>query len=185
MTKTNRPGQTIWLTGLPSAGKSTIAQLVAGELRRRGERVEVLDGDAIRNHLSKGLGYSKADRDENIRRIGFVAALLARNGVTAVVAAISPYRSVRDEVRRMHGPGEFVEVHVATPVDVCARRDVKGLYADQRRGKLTGLTGVDDPYEPPLLPELRIPADMESPVESAGRVLALVANGSHPTTARG
>lgn len=167
-------GRTVWLTGLPSAGKSTIAELVAGDLLAEGERVEVLDGDVVRTYLSKGLGYSKEDRDENIRRIGFVASLLARNGVKVLVAAISPYRAVRDEVRVLHGPGEFLEVHVATPVEVCAERDVKGLYAKQRAGELKGLTGVDDPYEPPHEPELRIQAHEETARESADRVLALL-----------
>src|SRR2546426_8418059 len=160
-------GKTIWLTGLPSAGKSTIAEILAEQLRSQGGRVEILDGDIVRQYLSKGLGFSKEDRDENIRRIGFVASLLARNGVKAIVAAISPYREVRDEVRSLHGPGEFLEIHVATPVEVCAQRDVKGLYAKQRAGELKGLTGVDDPYEAPVAPELRIEAQAESPRESA------------------
>jgi adenylylsulfate kinase len=137
--------------------------------------VEVLDGDVVRTYLSKGLGFSREDRDENIRRIGFVASLLSRHGVTVIVAAISPYGAVRDEVRRLHGPGEFFEVYVATPIDVCVVRDVKGLYARQRSGELKGLTGVDDPYEPPEHPELRIPAHLETPRESADRVLALLA----------
>src|SRR2546423_5628386 len=167
-------GRTIWLTGLPSAGKSTIAEIVAEELRRRGERVEVLDGDIIRTYLSRGLGFSKEDRDENIRRIGFVASLLARNGVKVLVAAISPYREVRDEVRALHGPGEFLEVHVATPVEVCEERDVKGLYAKARKGEITGFTGVDDPYEAPLEPELRIHTHRESAAESAQRIVEVL-----------
>jgi adenylylsulfate kinase len=167
-------GRTLWLTGLPSAGKSTIAEIVAADLRERGERVEVLDGDIVRQYLSKGLGFSKEDRDENIRRIGFVAALLARNGVTVIVAAISPYREVRDEVRALHGAGEFVEIHVATPVEVCAERDVKGLYAKQKAGEMKGLTGVDDPYEAPVDPELRIDAHSETARQSADRVLSLL-----------
>lgn len=167
-------GRTVWLTGLPSAGKSTIADLVAAELRRRGALVEVLDGDVVRTHLSKGLGFSKQDRDENIRRIGFVAGLLARNGVTVIVAAISPYRQVRDEVRALHRSSGFLEVHVATPVEVCMVRDVKGLYGKYARGELKGLTGVDDPYEPPLNPELRLSAHDESPWASAERILALI-----------
>jgi adenylylsulfate kinase len=160
-------GRTIWLTGLPSAGKSTIAEIVAADLRAAGERVEVLDGDIVRMYLSKGLGFSKEDRDENIRRIGFVASLLARNGVKVIVAAISPYRDVRNEVRALHNDGEFIEVHVATPVEVCAERDVKGLYAKQRAGEMKGLTGVDDP-------ELRVEAHEETARESADRVLALL-----------
>jgi adenylylsulfate kinase len=167
-------GRTIWLTGLPSAGKTTIAEIVAEELRGRGERVEVLDGDVVRTHLCRDLGYTKEDRDENIRRIGYVASLLARNGVKVVVAVISPYRDVRDEVRALHSDGQFLEIHVATPVEVCADRDVKGLFAKQRAGELRGLTGVDDPYEPPIDPELRVDAHVETPRESADKVLALL-----------
>ncbi len=145
-------GLTVWLTGLPSAGKTTIAHALEKRLLTAGHRVEVLDGDVLRTHLTRGLGFSREDREENVRRIGFVAHLLSRNGVVAVVSVISPYRAVRDEVRELHS-GRFFEVHVATPVDVCAERDVKGLYAKQRAGEITGLTGVDDPYEPPLHPE--------------------------------
>ncbi len=169
-------GRTVWLTGLPSAGKSTIASIVATDLRTRGKAVEVLDGDVVRTYLSKGLGFSKEDRDENIRRIGFVAGLLARNGVTVIVAAISPYAAAREEVRALHRPGTFLEVHVATPIDVCVARDDKGLYAKQRLGQLKGLTGIDDPYEAPENPALRIPADRETPRESADRVLELLAS---------
>jgi len=146
-------GLTVWLTGLPSAGKTTLAAALEKRLLAEGHRVEVLDGDVMRTRLTKGLGFSPEDRDENIRRIGFVAHLLSRNGVIAVVPVISPYRSVRDEIRELHD-GRFFEVHVATPVGVCAERDVKGLYARQRAGELSGLTGVDDPYEPPVSPEL-------------------------------
>ena len=146
-------GLTVWLTGLPSAGKTTIAHALEKRLLAVGHRVEVLDGDVLRTHLTRGLGFSHADREENVRRIGFVAHLLARNGVVAVVSVISPYRAVRDELRELHA-GRFFEVHVATPVEICAERDVKGLYARQRAGELTGLTGVDDPYEAPLQPEL-------------------------------
>jgi adenylylsulfate kinase len=148
-------GLTVWLTGLPSAGKTTLAHALEKRLLAEGHRVEVLDGDVVRTHLTRGLGFSREDREENVRRIGFVAHLLSRNGVVVVVSVISPYRSVRDELRELHA-GRFFEVHVATPVEVCARRDVKGLYARQRAGDLTGLTGVDDPYEPPLQPELVI-----------------------------
>ena len=172
--RTPSGGCTIWLTGLPSAGKSTIAREVARALRERGRRVEVLDGDEMRRTLTRGLGFSREDRDENIRRIGFVASLLARNGVVAIVAAISPYRQARAEARALHAPGSFLEVFVATPVEVCAQRDPKGLYARQRSGELRGLSGVDDPYEPPEQPELVVPAHQETPGESAARVLALL-----------
>jgi adenylylsulfate kinase len=163
-------GCVIWLTGLPSSGKSTIAEALAPALRARGERVEVLDGDVVRENLSKGLGFSKEDRDVNIRRIGFVAELLARNGVKVITAAISPYRSVRDEVRQLVGD-HFFEVYISTPVEVCERRDVKGLYAKARSGALKGFTGVDDPYEPPHTPEIEISTEGESPEESAARVI--------------
>ena len=163
-------GCVIWLTGLPSAGKSTIAEALAPALRARGERVELLDGDVVRENLSRGLGFSKEDRDINIRRIGFVAHLLARNGVKVITAAISPYRSVRDEVRENVGE-DFLEVYVSTPLEVCESRDVKGLYAKARSGALKGFTGIDDPYEPPLDPEIEIVTQGESPEESAARVI--------------
>ena len=163
-------GCVIWLTGLPSAGKSTIAEALAPALRARGERVELLDGDVVRENLSKGLGFSKEDRDINIRRIGFVAHLLARNGVKVITAAISPYRSVRDEVRENVGE-DFLEVYVSTPLEVCESRDVKGLYAKARAGALKGFTGIDDPYEPPFSPEIEIATRGESPEESAARVI--------------
>ena len=166
-------GLTVWLTGLPSAGKTTIAHALEKRLLADGHRVEALDGDVLRTHLTRGLGFSREDREENVRRIGFVAHLLSRNGVVVVVSVISPYRAVRDELRELHA-GRFFEVHVATPVDVCAQRDVKGLYAKQRAGEITGLTGVDDPYEPPLAPEVTIPTH-ELPVDDAvERVLAAI-----------
>jgi adenylylsulfate kinase len=168
-------GVTVWFTGLPSAGKTTIANLVGGWLAESGHPVEVLDGDVVRSHLSRGLGFSKADRDENIRRIGYVAGLLTGHGVTVLVSAVSPYRAVRDELRTTIGRvGGFLEVHVATDLATCRARDVKGLYARQARGELRGLTGVDDPYEPPLAPELVLDTAVEPPEASAGRVLALL-----------
>jgi len=149
-------GATVWFTGLPSAGKTTVATAVAERLRGSGRRVEVLDGDAVREHLSAGLGFSRADRDTNVARIGFVAELLARNGVLVLAAVISPYATARDAVRARHVASgtPFLEVHVATPVEVCSVRDVKGLYAKQRAGHISGLTGVDDVYEAPSAPEL-------------------------------
>jgi adenylylsulfate kinase len=150
-------GAVVWLTGLPSAGKSTIAAALAARLAGDGRAVEVLDGDVVRPELCADLGYSRADRNENVRRIGYVADLLARHGVVAVCPVVSPYRSARDAVRERVGAG-FVEVWVSTPVEVCAERDVKGLYARQRAGAVTGLTGVDDPYEPPVAPEVVVPA---------------------------
>jgi len=163
-------GCCVWFTGLSGAGKSTIAELVVAELSARGRYVELLDGDEVREHLSKGLGFSKADRDTNILRIGFVASLLARNGVTAVTAAISPYRAVRDEVRGWID--NFVEVHVATALEDCEARDVKGLYAKARAGEIPEFTGVSDPYEPPENPELRIETAGHTPAESAAEVVA-------------
>lgn len=147
---------TVWLTGLPSAGKSTIARALEQRLVEAGRPVEVLDGDVVRTHLTKDLGFSREDRRENVLRIGFVASLLSRHSVTVICPVIAPYRADRDEVRALH-EGDFVEVYISTPVDVCSDRDVKGLYAKQRAGEMTGLTGVDDPYEPPLAPEVVIP----------------------------
>ncbi len=162
---TDEKGFCLWFTGLSGSGKTTIANLLVKELRRRGSRLEVLDGDIVRENLSKGLGFSKEDRDENIRRIGYVADLLSRNGVVVLASVISPYREIRDEVRELHGD-RFFEVYVSTPVDVCSQRDVKGLYAKQRAGELKGLTGVDDPYEPPLSPELVVPTHEQTLEES-------------------
>jgi adenylylsulfate kinase len=163
----------LWFTGLSAAGKSTIASLVAHELRSRGERVEVLDGDEVRRHLSYGLGFSRADREENLRRIAYVADLLSRNGVHVVTAAISPFRSTRDEVRLRLGD-RFVEVYVNAPLEVCVRRDPKGLYAKALRGEIENFTGVSDPYEPPLHPELTLHTSRETAADCAARVLAYV-----------
>lgn len=162
-------GFTLWFTGLPSSGKSTLAQLVAAELRARGRGVEVLDGDVVRTHLSKGLGFSKEDRDENIRRIGFVCGLLSRHGVAAIAAAISPYRAIRDEVRA--ATANFVEIYVKASVEACAQRDVKGLYKKALAGEIKNFTGVNDPYEPPLNPELTVETEKESPKQSVSAIL--------------
>ena len=166
-------GLTLWFTGLSGAGKSTVARLVEADLRARGRRVEVLDGDEVRENLSKGLGFSKEDRDTNVRRIAFVADLLSRNGVVAITAAISPYRAIREEARALHGD-RFVEIHVRASVDACAERDVKGLYARALRGEIPAFTRVSDPYEEPLAPDVVLDTETESPAESAARVLAHV-----------
>ncbi|MGY1438710.1 adenylyl-sulfate kinase [Streptomyces reniochalinae] len=162
-------GATVWLTGLPSAGKTTIATALAERLRGEGRRVEVLDGDEIRTFLSAGLGFSRAERDTNVQRIGFVAELLASHGVTVLVPVIAPYADSREAVAKRHAAEgtPYVEVHVATSLRVCSQRDVKGLYAKQAAGELTGLTGVDDPYEEPESPDLRLETDGRSVTESA------------------
>lgn len=162
-------GCTLWFTGLSGAGKSTISGLVEEELRRRGARVELLDGDVIRDHLSKGLGFSKEDRDTNIERIAFVCALLTRNDVIAIAAAISPYRAGRNLARE--AIGNFIEVFVDCPLDVCVERDTKGLYKKALAGEITNFTGVSDPYEEPQAPELTINTDQESAQESAAKVV--------------
>jgi adenylylsulfate kinase len=169
-------GATIWLTGLPSAGKTTIARALAERLAADGHRVEVLDGDEIREFLSAGLGFSREDRHTNVQRIGFVAQLLAAHGVKTLVPVIAPYADSREAVRKRHeeaGTG-YVEVHVATPLEICSERDVKGLYARQAAGELSGLTGVDDPYEAPADPDLRIAAHEQSVEESADALHALL-----------
>ncbi len=164
-------GLTVWLTGLPSAGKTTLATALKERLLAAGHRhVELLDGDAVRRSLTRDLGFSRADRIENVVRVGYVAHLLSRNGVIVICSLISPHREARDQVRKLHGD-RFFEVHVATPPEVCARRDVKGLYAMQRAGELTGLTGVDDTYEPPLHPEVVVPAHEQTVEESVDTVL--------------
>ena len=163
-------GFTLWFTGLSGAGKTTLARLVEAELDSRGHKVEVLDGDVIRTNLSKGLGFSKEDRDTNIRRIGFVCNLLTRNDVVAIAAAISPYREVREELRR--DIGAFVEVYVRCPISVLAERDVKGLYKKALAGEIKNFTGVDDPYETPFAPEVIVETDIETPEQSAARIIA-------------
>ncbi len=163
-------GVTVWFTGLSGAGKTTICQAVEEKLRSGGYQLEVLDGDIVRENLTKGLGFSKEDRDENIRRIGFVAHLLTRNGVIVLVSAISPYRAVREEVRQKIG--DFVEVYVSTPLEVCEERDVKGLYKRARAGQIKQFTGIDDPYEPPLNPEVNCQTQQETIEESTAKVLA-------------
>jgi len=165
-------GFTVWFTGLSGSGKTTIAHQLEQVLRDRGLKVELLDGDVVRTHLSKGLGYSKEDRDTNIRRIGFVCQLLSRNGVAAIASAISPYRAIRDEVRA--NTADFVEVYVKCPMEVLQERDVKGLYAKAIAGEIPNFTGVSDPYEEPLDPEVTIETDKESEEESLNKVLAKI-----------
>ena len=173
MTATELPrGATRWLTGLPSAGKTTLANALAAAIAPSGRAVEILDGDAVRPVLSPELGYSRADRDANVARIGWVASLLARNGVLVIAAVVSPFAEARGKVGEVHAAAgaSFLEIHVATPLDVCAERDVKGLYAKQRDGKLAGLTGVDDEYEPPTAPALRLDT-AQSTVEASVQAL--------------
>lgn len=162
-------GFTVWFTGLSCSGKTTISRHVAEELRKRGLKVEVLDGDVVRTNLSKGLGFSKEDRDINIKRIGFVCKLLSRNGVVAIGAAISPYREVRDYNRREIG--DFVEVYCKCPLEVCIERDVKGLYKKALAGEIPNYTGVSDPYEEPLDPEVVLETDKEEEGESVAKVM--------------
>lgn len=162
-------GFTIWFTGLPCSGKSTLAQLLQPELERRGHTVDILDGDVVRTHLTRGLGFSREDRDENIRRIGFVCMLISRHGGIAIAAAISPYRNIRDEVRATIE--NFVEVYVDAPLEECIRRDVKGMYTKAMAGELPDFTGVSAPYEPPHKPEVTLHTEKESAQQSAGRIL--------------
>jgi adenylylsulfate kinase len=165
-----RNGFCLWFTGFSGAGKSTIANIVVDELRARGLPVELLDGDEVREHLSKGLGFSKEDRDTNIRRIAFVANLLSRNGVPVITAAISPYREIRDEARQMMDD-RFIETYVKASVEACEERDVKGLYAKARAGEIKEFTGVSDPYEPPESPEIVCETEQETPEESARKIV--------------
>ena len=169
----SKKGFTLWLTGLSGAGKTTLAVALDREMRARGMAVEVLDGDEIRTNLSKGLGFSKEDRDTNIRRIGYVCRLLSRNGVAAISAAISPYREVRDEVRRLieADGAAFIEVFVKCPIEVLAERDVKGLYKKALAGELKGFTGVSDPYEEPFAPEVVIESNREAVEFSVTKIL--------------
>lgn len=163
-------GVTLWFTGLSGAGKTTISQAVEKELRLLNYKVESLDGDVVRQNLTKGLGFSREDRDENIRRIGFVANLLTRNQVIVLVSAISPYREIRTEVRDRIG--NFIEVYVNAPLEVCEARDVKGLYKKARSGIIKNFTGIDDPYEPPINPEVECKTDSETLEQSVAKVLA-------------
>ena len=165
-------GLTVWVTGLSGAGKTTMSEALAKELEIRGLKVELLDGDVIRTNLSKGLGFSKADRDTNIRRVGFVAHLLTRNEVICIASVISPYREIREEIRGRIG--SFLEVYVKCPLEVCEERDVKGLYAKARAGEIRGFTGIDDPYEEPENPDLVCHTSRESIDESAAKVVAMI-----------
>ena len=162
-------GVTIWFTGLPSSGKSTLARILERRFRQGGLKCELLDGDVVRTNLSKGLGFSREDRDTNIKRIGFVAHLLTRNDVIAIASAISPYREVRDYCRRLIG--NFVEVYVKCSIEECEKRDVKGLFKKARSGEIKGFTGVDDPYEEPLHAEVICETEKESAEESADKVI--------------
>jgi adenylyl-sulfate kinase len=161
-------GLTIWLTGLSGAGKSTLAMVVEQHLRGCGRNVEVLDGDIVRTHLSKGLGFSREDRNTNIKRIAFVSGLLTRNGVVCITAAIAPYREAREQARKEIG--NFVEVYVKCPIEVCRQRDIKGLYRLVDEGKIKNFTGIDDPYEEPEHPELIVETDKETITESVARI---------------
>src|SRR5436190_1081137 len=164
-------GFCLWFTGLSGSGKTTITNLLVRELRARGSKLEVLDGDIVRENLSKGLGFSKEDRDTNIRRIAFVANLLSRNGVPVITAAISPYREIRDEAREMMDD-RFIEIYVKASVEICEERDVKGLYAKARSGEIKEFTGVSDPYEEPQNPEIVVETEKQAPEESAAQILA-------------
>ncbi|HEU5318377.1 MAG TPA: adenylyl-sulfate kinase [Chloroflexota bacterium] len=173
-------GFTIWFTGLSGAGKTTITQRLEPALRARGLRVEILDGDVVRTNLSKGLGFSREDRDTNVRRIGFVCRLLSRNGAVAIAAAISPYRQAREDVRReIAAEAGFFEVYVKCPIEELVRRDVKGLYAKALRGEIANFTGVSDPYEEPVDPEIVVDTERESVDESVARILAGLEKAGH------
>jgi adenylyl-sulfate kinase len=170
----NHQGFTLWFTGLSGSGKSTLSEALARDFRERGVKFEVLDGDEVRTNLSKGLGFSKEDRDTNIRRIGYVARLLARNGVIAMTAAISPYQEIRDEIREAteRDGAKFIEIYCECPIPVLAERDVKGLYKKALAGEIKNFTGVSDPYEAPVKPEVHVHSDTESISDSAAKILA-------------
>jgi sulfate adenylyltransferase len=170
----HRQGVCIWFTGLSGAGKSTTADVLTVLLLEHGRQVTVLDGDVVRTHLSKGLGFGKEDRDTNVRRIGFVAAEIVRHGGVVIAAAVSPYRASRNDVRNMIGKERFIEVYVDTPLEICERRDTKGMYARARRGEIKGFTGIDDPYEPPVSPEIVLETISTSPEANARRILDLL-----------
>ncbi len=174
MTETKQTGFTLWMTGLSGAGKSTLTGHLAGLLRERGCRVELLDGDEVRTHLSKGLSFSKEDRDINVRRIGYVARLLARNGVISLTAAISPYQEVRAEVRAEHARESvpFVEVYAQASVEALAERDVKGLYKKALAGEIAHFTGITDPYEPPASPDITVHTDRDTVEQSLAQIVA-------------
>jgi sulfate adenylyltransferase len=164
-------GFCIWFTGLSGSGKTTTAEILLKELTGQGRTVTYLDGDVVRLHLSKGLGFSREDRDTNVLRIGFVASEIVRHDGAVVTAAISPYRATREQVRKMVGIDHFIEVFVDTPIEVCEQRDVKGMYARARRGEITTFTGIDDPYEPPLSPEIKLDTIHASVEENVGRIM--------------
>lgn len=178
MSSTQQKGFVLWFTGLSGAGKTTIADVVEARLRDRGSKIEVLDGDVVRTNLSKGLGFSREDRDTNIARIAFVANLLARNDVPVITAAISPYRETRDAARELIGDDKFIEIHVATSLEECEARDTKGLYAKARSGEIKEFTGISDPYEEPVNPEITLQTEGSTPDESADQIFEhLQANG--------
>ena len=171
MTNNNsQTGFTLWFTGLSGAGKSTIAEILEKKFKEKGLKIEILDGDVVRTHLSKGLGFSKEDRDANIKRIGYVASLLSRNGVIVITAAISPYKSLRADVREMHE--NFVEVYAKCPLEVVEGRDVKGLYKKARAGEIPQFTGISDPYEEPENPEIVVETSKETPEESTNKIIS-------------
>ena len=175
-----KAGFTLWFTGLSGAGKSTIAGVLEKKIREKSLKLEILDGDVVRTHLSKGLGFSKEDRDANIRRIGYVASLLSRNGVIVITAAISPYKEIRNEVRELHD--NFVEIYTKCPLEIVEKRDVKGLYKKARAGEIPQFTGISDPYEEPSNPEIVVETDKQTPEESANKILSWLTENSYIET---